>query len=281
MKIDLHIHTTASDGRLSPAEVVGKAAKLGMKAIAITDHDSVGGIDAALDESRKFPDLLFIPGVELSTDGYPSEIHILGYFVDHRSTEFCHKLEVFRSSRVTRGDRMVAKLADLGVQLDWEHILRLAEGASIGRPHIAQAMLARGYVSSFGEAFEKYIGRDKPAYVEREKLSWSESIELIVKAGGLPVLAHPAEIEELETLIPRFKQEGLVGMEVYYKGYNRETTEWLGNLANKHGLIDCGGTDYHGFAGVGGEIGEIDVPQDSVDRLVALAKQRKSASIAG
>jgi predicted metal-dependent phosphoesterase TrpH len=277
MKTDLHIHTTASDGRLSPAEVVIRAAKLGMKTIAITDHDSVEGIDAALEESRKFSGLLVIPGVELGADVPQGETHILGYFVDHNSTEFHHRLEMLRSSRVMRGSKMVEKLADLGIQLDWERILSLAEGASIGRPHIAQAMLEQGYISDFHEAFEKYIGHGKPAYIEREKLSPIKSVELIVKAGGLPVLAHPAGIEGLELLILRLKQAGLVGMEVNYKDYPKETMAWLGNLANKHGLIPCGGSDYHGFDEAGNEIGRVDVPQESVDRLIALAKQYKSS----
>lgn len=274
MKIDLHVHTLASDGRLSPAEVVDKAAEFGVKTIAITDHDSVEGIEVALREALKFPELLVIPGVELSTNGSQGEIHMLGYYVDHHSAEFCRRLETLRSSRLARGSKMVGKLADLGIHLDWGHVLNLANGASIGRPHIAQAMLERGDISTFREAFEKYIGRNGPAYVGREKLSPTDSIELIVKARGLPVLAHPADIDELELMITHLKESGLVGMEVYYKGYQEETIEWLADMANKNGLIPCGGSDYHGFGEERDEIGRDDIPRESVDRLVALASQR-------
>ena len=279
MKIDLHIHTTASDGRLSPSEVVRKAAGLGMKAIAITDHDSIGGIEEALAEARKFPKLLVIPGVEMGADVPRGEMHILGYFVDPYSAVFCQKLEVLRNSRANRAQRMVFLLAKLGVQLNWEHVLSIAAGASIGRPHIAQAILERGYISSLEEAFDKYIGDDSPAYVEREKLSPVETVELIAKTGGLPVLAHPAETENLDDTIRGLMQAGLIGMEVYYKDYSRTTVERLADAANRHGLVCCGGSDFHGFEDAGNEIGRCDVPWETIDRLIELQKQRSSDDI--
>ena len=274
MRTDLHIHTTASDGRLSPSEVVSRAAMLGMTAISITDHDSVGGIDVAIEEARKFPDLLMIPGVELSTAAAEGEVHILGYFIDHRSVKFCHDLERFRNARVVRAKRMLEKLADLGMALDWDRILDIAAGASVGRPHIAKAMIEQGYVTSFHDAFEHFIGHNKPAYVKREKLTPVESVGLVKNAGGLPVLAHPAEIEMLEPLIAQLKKAGLVGIEVHYKNYSSATIARLDTLAAVYGLIPCGGSDYHGFIeeGDGSEIGQVDVPEESVRQLVSLVQ---------
>lgn len=274
MKIDLHIHTTASDGRATPAEVVHRASDLGMKAIAITDHDSVEGIEEALAEARKSPKLLVIPGVELGADVPRGEMHLLGYYVDHYSAEFCHKLEMLRNSRATRGQKMVSKLTKCGVHLNWDHVISIATGASIGRPHIAQAMLERGYISSLQEAFDKYIGDNGPCYVVRDKFSPVESVELIAKTGGLPVLAHPAETKKLESVINELKPLGLVGMEVYYKGYRRDTQKRLQKIANKHGLVCCGGSDYHGFEDTDNDIGNCDIPQDTIDRLITLQKDR-------
>ncbi len=274
MKIDLHIHTTASDGRLTPSEAVRRAADLGLKIISITDHDSVGGIDEALAEARKFPELMVIPGIEMGADVPWGEMHILGYFVDPHSVTFCQKLEKLRNSRIARTQKMVSKLADMGIHLHWEHVVSIAAGASIGRPHIAQAILEQGYVTVLQEAFEKYIGDNSPAYVEREKLGPVETVELIIEAGGLPVLAHPAKTENLDSILEDLKSAGLVGMEVYYKDYSPKTIERLARMADKHGLIRCGGSDYHGFEDDDNEIGRSGVPQETIDQLIAARKQR-------
>lgn len=274
MKIDLHIHTTASDGRLTPTEVVYWAAELGMKAIAITDHDSIEGIEEALSEARKFPKLLVIPGVELGADVAHGEMHILGYYVDHYSAEFCHKLEMLRNSRATRGQKMVSKLAEAGIRLNWEHVSSIAAGASIGRPHIAQAMLERGYISGLQEAFDKYIGEKGPCFVVREKLSPAETIALIANTGGLPVLAHPAETDDVTSIIPELKNSGLIGLEVYYQDYDKQTRERLLEIADLYGLVPCGGSDYHGFEDTENQIGKCDVPQSTINQLIALQRQR-------
>jgi len=274
MKIDLHIHTTASDGRLSPAEVVRRAVELRMHTIAITDHDSISGIEEALTEARRNPQLMLIPGVEMGADVPTGEMHILGYFVDPYSTRFCRTLEKLRNSRATRSRKMVDRLADMGCQLNWEHILSIASGASIGRPHVAQAMLERGYVAVLQEAFDKYIGDDSPAYVEREKLGPIQTVELISQTGGLPVLAHPAETENLDSVIEELKPAGLVGIEVFYKDYDEQTITRLVSAAEKHNLIPCGGSDYHGFEDDGNDIGRCDVPLETVERLIALQKER-------
>lgn len=216
MRVDLHLHTTASDGKLSPAEIVRKAVGLGLNVIAITDHDSVEGVEPAFAAAEDFPSLLVIPGVELSADIPGGEVHILGYFIDHHHQGLKRSLESLRNSRRERGRKIVAKLAQLNIDVDWQRVLELAAGASVGRPHIAQAMMERGYISSLREAFTKYIGRNGPAYVERERLTPLQAVELVLSAGGLPTLAHPADIEGLESLIPQLKQFGLVGLESYY-----------------------------------------------------------------
>ena len=278
MRVDLHLHTTASDGQLSPAEMVHKAAELGLSVIAITDHDSIEGVEPALAAAKDFPGLSVIPGVELSTDIPGGEVHILGYFIDHRDQGLKRSLESLRNSRQERGRKIVAKLAQLNIDVDWQRVLELAAGASVGRPHIAQAMLERGYISSFREAFSKYIGRNGPAYVEREKLTPPQAVGLVLRAGGLPTLAHPADIEGLESLIPRLKQAGLVGLESYYDGYSKETISWLNGLARDHGVITCGGSDYHGSeAGIGSEPGSVNLPPECVAQLMAVAEQRQLA----
>ena len=275
MKVDLHLHTTASDGRLDPGVLVGVAAKKGLSVIAITDHDSIDGIAPALLAAESFPSLRVIPGVEINTDITNGEVHILGYFIDYRNKELERALETLRNSREARARKMIAKLGELGIDVEWQRVKELAGGGSIGRPHIAQAMFERGYIPSFQEAFIKYIGRQGPAYAERERLSPVEAVALVVKSGGLPVLAHPADIADLEELLIELKQAGLVGLEAYYNGYNRKTINRLVDLADKHGLLTSGGSDFHGLESANEiPIGGVDVPLDCAERLIALAQQR-------
>lgn len=274
MKADLHLHTTASDGRLTPGELVGLAAKKGLSVIAITDHDSIEGIAAALVAAESSPSLKVIPGVEINTDIPNGEIHILGYFIDYQSEELKQTLHSLRHAREIRARRIITKLARLGIHVEWQRVKELAGGGSIGRPHIAQAMFEGGYIPSLREAFKRYIGRQGPAYAERERLSPVEAVELVVKAGGLPMLAHPANIDDLEELLVQLKGAGLVGLEAYYDGYTKQTVDRLVDLAEKHGLITCGGSDFHGMeSGDETLLGGIDIPSDCAEQLVALAEK--------
>ncbi|MCK5653673.1 MAG: PHP domain-containing protein [Dehalococcoidia bacterium] len=280
MKVDLHIHTTASDGRLTPEEVVHIAAKQGLSVIAITDHDSLAGIEPALLAAESVPSLRVIPGLEINTDTPNAEVHILGYFIDYRNKGLNQTLERLRNSREARARKIVAKLGELGIDIAWHRVLELSGGGSVGRPHIAQAMFERGYIPSFQEAFIKYIGRQGPAYVKRERLSPQEAAKLVVKAGGLPVLAHPANIDDLEELLVELKEAGLVGLEAYYNGYHRKVIDRLVSLAAKHGLIISGGSDFHGLGGDNeAPLGGIDVPFDCAERLIALAERRSQEVI--
>jgi len=274
-KVDLHIHTTASDGRLSPADIVRKSAELGLTTIAITDHDTVDGVVPALEAAEAFPQLKVIPGVELSTDVPHGEVHLLGYFIDYTDQKLLTRLEGMRNSRQERAQKMIAKLREFGIAIEWQRVQELAGGGSIGRPHIAEAMLEKGYIPSFKEAFTRYIGRDGPAYVEREKITSVEAVELVLLANGLPVLAHPLTDSDPETLIPQLKAAGLVGIEACYNSYHADTIKYLSALAEQHSLIVTGGSDYHGIdAAIETMIGGADVPVEAAEQLINLAEQR-------
>jgi predicted metal-dependent phosphoesterase TrpH len=275
MKADLHLHTTASDGRYSPEELVGKAAGLGLAVMAITDHDSVDGVAPALKAAQSFPSLKVIPGVEIGTDVPHGEIHVLGYFINYIDAGLVSKLADLRDSRKTRAKNMIAKLADLGVSIEWERVQEIAGSGSVGRPHVAQAIMEKGYVQSLKEAFIKYIGRDGPAYAEREKMTPQQVVELVVKVGGLAVLAHPADIEGLEDLIPRLQRVGLAGMEVYYNAYGNSTVQHLASLARKHRLIATGGSDFHGLEHITETpVGGVDIPPECIERLLASGRRQ-------
>jgi hypothetical protein len=272
-QVDLHLHTTASDGRLSPAELVRLLARRGLSFAAITDHDSTEGLPAAQKEAREYPSLTIIPGVELGTEVPEGEVHILGYFVDPRDPELQEELKRFREGRDLRARRMVQKLNGIGIPIAWERVEELAQGGAIARPHIALALMERGHVASLPEAFAKYIGRDGPAYVPREKMTPEDAIRLLRRYGALPVLAHPArDVLALEKSLPSLKAAGLVGVEVYYKGYTPQEVERLGRLCQRYDLVPCGGSDYHGL-GTPDEMepGTVGPPLESLRRLVALA----------
>jgi predicted metal-dependent phosphoesterase TrpH len=279
-EVDLHIHSTASDGKYSPAEIVRKAAGAGLKVIALTDHDTVEGIAAALEAVAEFPGLKFIPGVEISTDVPSGEVHMLGYFIDYTNEELLQKLENMRNSRQRRAQEMIEKLGKLGMPVDWERVREIAGTGSVGRPHIAQAMLEKGYISTLKEAFNKYIAWGGPAYVKREKLAPSEAIGLILRVGGLPVLAHPFTVNDHEKLVAELAADGLAGVEAYYGEYNSEEIRRLVNLADKHGLIVTGGSDYHGLDdNVEVMLGGAPVPTEAAEKLISLAEQRKLKTV--
>ena len=278
-RVDLHVHTTASDGRYSPAEVVRRAAGLGLSVIAIADHDSVDGIAPALAAAEKFPGLTVIPCLEVSTDVPRGEIHVLGYFIDYTSAELQAALARFRDIREGRAMGMIDKLAGMGINIEWRRVKEIAGEGSMGRPHIAQAMLEKGYITSFKEAFDKYIAREGPAYVEREKMTPAEAVKLIVRHSGLPVMAHPFTVVDVEAMIIELKAVGLAGIEAYYKNYSAEEKNCLSGLAEKYDLIMTGGTDYHGLDDIDEVMmGGADVPFEAVENLMALDGQREVKS---
>lgn len=274
--IDLHIHTSASDGRFSPAEIVSRSAAAGLAVIAITDHDTVDGIAPALQAARTFPSLRVIPGVEISTDIPAGQAHILGYFVDYTDHELQIALEKMRNSRWERARKMVARLEDLGCRIEWERVREIAGAASVGRPHIAQALMEKDYVESIKDAFTRYISQDGPAYVERDKMTPVQATEMILRAKGLPVLAHPLTVPDPEAMVIELKAAGLTGIEVYYKDYTRDDINRLLRLSDRYGLVNTGGTDYHGLEPETDiDIGGVDVPAECVEQLLTLAQQRE------
>ena len=275
MKADLHLHTTASDGRLEPREIVSLAVRVGLDVIAVTDHDTIDGVVPALAAAQASPSLTVISGVEINTDVPRGEVHILGYFIDYTDKKLAATLQKLRDSRRERAQKMIAKLGKLGMKIDWQRVSELVRGGSVCRPHIAQALFEKGYVGSEKEAFDKYIGHDGPAYVERYKLLPIEVVKLILDAKGLPVLAHPADIAGLDELVPKLKAVGLVGLEVYYRDYSSEIVARLAKIAEKYDLIPTGGTDYHAFGdGSEVEIGGAITPARSVEQLFTLASKR-------
>ncbi len=274
-KVDLHTHSTASDGQLSPAEVVRKSAEAGLTVIALADHDTVDGIVPAIEATKSFPHLRVIPAVEISTYVPRGEVHVLGYFIDYTQPELQASLKRMRNSRQERAQGMIAKLRNLGLSIEWVRVKEIAGSGTIGRPHIAQAMLEKGYIASIKEAFTKYISWDGPAYVKRDKMTPVEAVELILRANGLPVLAHPLTINDPEAMVIELKMSGLVGIEAYYAGFTIEEINRLVSLAERHGLIATGGSDYHGLDNSAETmIGGADVPIESAEQLIALAEQR-------
>ena len=285
--VDLHLHTTFSDGRLSPTDVVKLCARRGLKVIAVTDHDSTKGIEEALAAGADFPGLSIIPGVELSTDAAGNEVHLLGYFVDHRDETLQSKLLSLRGGREERAREIVEKLNELGLEISWSRVEELSAGGAIGRPHIAQAMVEKGIVEYPREAFDRYLGRDGVAYVGRVKLTPEQAIRDLADHGAIPVMAHPTYfapdgeagwLTGLKQALPQFKAAGLVGIEVYYGDYTADQVASLKGTCEEFGLVPCGGSDYHASGNPDEpEPGSVGPPMSTVDTLMALKRQLPKA----
>ena len=279
-EVDLHLHTTFSDGTLTPTEMVDLCVERGLKIICISDHDTTDGLAETFEAAKKYPDLTVIPGVELSTDVPGGEIHVLGYFLDVKDVGLQRVLGRFRQGREGRAEKMVENLNGLGLNITWDRVKEIAGEGAIGRPHIAHALVEAGYVQYPKDAFDKYISRDGPAYVERMKLTPEEAIKLILDHGALPVMAHPTYsaaksdrdgISSLRQVLADLKQAGLVGMEVYYGDYTPEQVAELAAFAKEFDLIPCGGSDYHASGNPGEpEPGSVGPPMSTIEALQAL-----------
>jgi len=269
-RADFHTHTLASDGLLAPGDLVRLAVSRGLRILAVTDHDSTEGIAEALATAAEYTGFTLVPGIEMSTDIPGDEIHVLGYFLDYQDPDFQSTLTGLRNARRDRGRMMVEKLHAMGMEIPWERVEKLASDGSLGRPHVAQALIELGYVSTFQEAFDRYIGRNGPAYVERAKLTPVEAIELLVKARALPVLAHPASQSNLEELLVQLKAAGMLGIEVYYQDYDHNTCARLAAAAERHGLLKIGGSDFHGFGSERERLpGDIPLADEAIDAFMA------------
>ena len=251
--IDLQTHSNFSDGSMSPSELVREAKQLGLSAIALTDHDTIEGIPEFLEMGQKL-NILTVPGVEISIDTkLPNNghMHMLGLFIDHQNHDLVSKLDYLRFHRNERAQKILKKLHELGAEVSLSELQNEAGEGSIGRPHIAKIMLRKGIVSTLQEAFDLYLAKGQPAYVDKVKFNEEDAINLIKKAGGLAILAHPhlmkyPNFEETAEKILDLKILGLDGIEVYYSGLNPELSEQLIQLAQEHDLAISGGSDYHG-----------------------------------
>lgn len=263
---DFHTHSTLSDGRLTPTQLIELAASRGVRTMALADHDTLAGHPEAGVAAARHPGFLLVPAVEISCDLPGTELHMLGLFVDPANARLNQELEGFRRGREERGLAMVQALADQRVPVRWERVRELAGEAAVGRPHLALALIEAGHVATFNEAFDRFLGRGMPAYVERDTIGPADAIAMIRDAGGLAVFAHPSFTKDYEDVAAMLAAEGLFGMEVYYKAYEAELVESLRRLAERLGLFPLGGSDFHG-AGAADERQPGDIPLP--DRVVA------------
>ena len=249
--IDLHCHSTASDGTLSPTEVAQLASRNGLSALALTDHDTVAGVAECGAEARRLG-IDFIPGIEISAEfPHPGTLHILGYGVDPQSPDLADMTRQLIEGRDTRNPRIIAKLRELNVAITMDEVEREAGGNVVGRPHIAALLVRKGYVSSIKQAFDKYLAPGGLAYFDKERLSPKTAIAMIRASGGLPVLAHPPQLRtqndgELERIVKDLKDLGLEGIEIIHSDHDAAAVEKNTKLADRYGLIKTGGSDFHG-----------------------------------
>jgi hypothetical protein len=242
-KIDLHTHTNHSDGYYSPIELIQKVKQAGLDIISITDHDNLSAIHEAASVGKDFG-VEVIPGLEVSSDIGDREVHILGYFIDPNNHELERYLKFFREERLKRAIRIVNKLKALGFSISIEDVLEQAKNSAIGRPHIAQAMLERGLISNYYEAFNKYIGNNCPAYEKKVHISPQSVVKIIGDAGGLSFIAHPGNMPE--SLIKELIEEGVDGIEVIHPSHNAHQIKFYKGIVNEYFLLESGGSDFHG-----------------------------------
>jgi predicted metal-dependent phosphoesterase TrpH len=243
-KLDLHTHTNASDGRLAPAALVALAGQVDVTTLAITDHDTTDGLAEAR-AAAGAAGVEIITGIEFGCDMPHGEVHMLGYLFDATHPALRARLAWLREGRVERGRAMVAKLNALGLPIRWERVQAIAGAGSVGRPHVAQALIEAGVVADTNEAFSRYLAWGGPAYVPRRRLTPPDVIALIREAGGVVSLAHPAHIPDLEAQLAPLAAAGLAGLETYYGEYDAPTVTWLAGLAARFNLVPTGGSDYH------------------------------------
>ncbi len=263
--IDLHLHTNHSDGVLTPNQLLEAVRDKGLAAFALTDHDTIDGyLEAGTLLQPDDPEL--VPGVELSVVVDQDDMHMLAYLFDPKSEELTSALRSFQEDRNQRGRRMVEKLNEMGLPLRFDQVLEAASGTAIGRPHVAEAMVGQGLVSCFEQAFKKYIGNHGPAYIPKNRLEPREAIDLVHRAGGVAVLAHPfinRAYEQIDELV----EMDLDGLEIYHYSHSKPQVKELKRIAKRHGLLPTGGSDFHGRSEHEGEIGVDQIPVEFLDNL--------------
>jgi len=269
---DLHLHTFFSDGTFSPEELAGHGARLGFAALALTDHDSVEGcvrMAAACDAAG----MEFIPGTELTAEHNDTELHLLGYFLDTQNRKLLTEIAKFQSVRQNRIREMVSRLNELKVPLDVESVFALANCRSPGRPHVARALVKAGFCKTNDEAFERFLKKNRPAWVPKAKMSALEGVELIHQAGGVAVMAHPG-LNRTDEIIPALVEAGLDGIECFHTKHSTNAAERYLEIADRHHLLVTGGSDCHGFSKGKPLIGTVKLPYDHVKKLKSKAGSR-------
>ncbi len=266
--IDLHTHTTASDGRCSPVELVARAAAAGVSVLSVTDHDTVDACEAA-GQACVAARITFVPGIEITAVRDEADVHVLGYFLDPADAALEDRLRWLRVNRGRRIELMVENLNTQGYPVALSRVMEIAQGGSLGRPHLAQALHEAGHVPTYDSAFDTLIAKDAPAYVARVGLSPLEAVQLVVAHGGVPSLAHPFTVVGLEELMPLIVAAGLAGIEAYYGSHPPEMTASCLALARRYDLVPTGGSDFHGRGDHGALLGGVFVPPESIAALEA------------
>jgi 3',5'-nucleoside bisphosphate phosphatase len=265
-RADLHIHSQFSDGVLSPIEIVTKAKQANLEVISITDHDSVSGIEAAIEAGRDIG-VEVVAGIELSANYNGTEVHILGYFIDYKNKELVSSLAGFRNERLKRAERIVGKLNDMKIPITIESVMGHVTGDSVGRPHIANTLVEGGHADSYHQAFDKYIGDGRPAYEQKWNFSPADTIKLISQVGGLSFLAHPGKSTS-EEMIVQLINAGLDGIEVVHPSHTPDLVYYYKGIVDEYCLLESGGSDYHGGErGDDGTFGQYSVPIPVVDLM--------------
>ncbi len=272
---DLHAHSTFSDGLETPASLVARAVKAGLSALALSDHDAVHGLpdfEAAASGTGLIP----VPATELSTRFDGEDVHLLGLFVDPEEPAFSARLEVMRRERDLRGEAMVEKLAGLGIALDLDAIRRVVGEGAFGRPHVARAMIAAGYVRDLEEAFQKYLAKGKPGYVAKPKWTLAEAIAAVRGAGGLAVVAPPIWYADPERVVAQGVEAGLDGLEVIHTDHSGAAAGEFARLADRYRLLKSAGSDFHAAAEGGKDVGACRLAEPEWDRLLEAVARRRS-----
>ena len=275
MKADLHVHSTASDGTLSPSSLVDLALERGLSVLAIADHDSVSGL-AEASAAAEGTSLTLIPAVEFSAAQGGFDVHILAYYVDPTSPVLAEELAALRHFRLERAEMIVTALQEGGVPITLESVLAISDGGAVGRSHIARALVEHGHADTVSSAFRSYVGRHAGYYREKRSRTPRAVVESIRESGAVPVLAHPG-VTQSDELIPEMIAAGLLGIEAYHADHTPEQTERYAHMASELGMITTGGTDYHGPAAHNPELGSVHVPETSIRALLALAPQLRGS----
>ena len=278
--VDLHTHSCKSDGSYTPAQLVDYAVSKGLSAVALTDHDTIDGLDEAISHARALaaagrPSVEVVPGIEFSTEYEKKDVHILGLYISHASPVFRQKLDEFVNSRINRNIRMCQNLQDAGIDITFEKLQARNPGAVITRAHYASYLLEDGYVKSRQDAFSQYLGDHTKYFVPREKVSPAQAVALILAAGGIPVLAHPPLYhmgqDRLDRLTASLKDAGLMGIEAFYSSYTNQDERDMRRLAGKYGLLLSGGSDFHGTNKPGLDLGtgygKLFVPEELLEQI--------------